>query len=278
MDALPLRCGDLISAYRAQICYAKNAIKDSLKDIYTLAIGGTAVGNGANASAGFAKMVSSHLADSYALPFTVQENLFAAVSGQDALLRCSSALKQLAAALLKMANDFRLLGSGPRCGLNEWNLPCNEPGSSIMPGKVNPTQCEALSMVCIQVFGNDLSISMAASQGQLQLNTYRPLIIHNLLESIKLLSDVMNSFSKNCVRGLALNESQIDKNMKLNLSSITLLAPKIGYDNASEIVNTALKLNVSLAEAAESLSFCSQSEWSQLLNTAMAAYRGVSST
>ncbi|MDD7984424.1 class II fumarate hydratase [Lentisphaera marina] len=269
MDALPLTMGDIISAHRAQLSYAQKALNDSLKEVYFLAIGGTAVGNGANAPAGFGTMVCRRLSESYTLPFKLQDNLFAAVCGEDVLLRHSGAVKQLAAALLKMANDFRLLGSGPRCGFNEWRLSANEAGSSIMPGKVNPTQCEALSMVCLQVFGNDLSISLGASQGQLQLNTYRPLIIHNLLESIALLTDAMDSFATHCVRGLSLNESQIAKNVKMNLSAITLLAPKIGYDQAAEIVKAALAADITLAEAAVKLNVCSPYEWQQLIADAM---------
>ncbi len=217
MDALPLTVGDILSAFRSQISSAKSAIIESLTDVYKLAMGGTAVGTGSNAPADFSLRVSQRLAAHYDLPFEAHNNLFAAVSGQDALLRYSGALKQLASVLFKMANDFRLLGSGPRCGFNEWNLPANEPGSSMMPGKVNPTQCEALSMVCLQVFGNDLTISLAASQGQLQLNVYRPVIIHNLLESIELLSDAIVSFTEHCVSGLTLNQAQIQNNMARNL-------------------------------------------------------------
>lgn len=199
------------------------------------------------------------------MPFEPNNNLFAAVSGQDALLRYSGALKQLASVLFKMANDFRLLGSGPRCGFNEWHLPANEPGSSMMPGKVNPTQCEALSMVCLQAFGNDLSISLAASQGQLQLNVYRPLIIHNLLESIELLSDAILSFSEHCVSGLTLNQAQIQTNMERNLSAITLLAPTLGYEVAANIAHQAHRMNVSLGEAAANLGVCGQKEFDTLL-------------
>ncbi len=265
MDALPLTVGEALSAFRTQIAAAKTALADSLSGVYQLAVGGTAVGSGHNAPAQFSAKVSRFLAEQYALPFTAHPNLFAAVSGEGALLRYSASLKQLAAILLKMANDFRLLGSGPRCGFNEWLLPANEPGSSIMPGKVNPTQCEALSMVCLQVFGNDLSVSFAASQGQLQLNVYRPLIIHNILESIELLSDAMASFAEHCVSGLALNETQIKSNMGRNLSVITLLAPQIGYDVAAKIVKQALRMDSSLAEAAEHLGLYSSTEFEVLL-------------
>ncbi|MCW8930906.1 MAG: class II fumarate hydratase [Gammaproteobacteria bacterium] len=265
MDALPLTVGDILSAFRSQISSAKSALIDSLADVYKLAMGGTAVGNGSNAPTDFSLRVSQRLAVHYDLPFEPHNNLFAAVSGQDALLRYSGALKQLASVLFKMANDFRLLGSGPRCGFNEWYLPANEPGSSMMPAKVNPTQCEALSMVCLQVFGNDLTISLAASQGQLQLNVYRPLIIHNLLESIELLSDAMLSFSEHCVCGLTLNEKQIQTNMDHNLSAITLLAPTLGYEVATKIAHQAHKMNVSLGEAAADLGVCDQKEFDTLL-------------
>ncbi len=265
MDALPLTVGAALSAFHTQITAAKTALADSLSDVYQLAVGGTAVGGGHNAPAQFAEKVSKQLARHYGLPFCTHPDLFAAVSGEGALLRYSASLKQLAAILLKMANDFRLLGSGPRCGFNEWLLPANEPGSSIMPGKVNPTQCEALSMVCVQVFGNDLSVSLAASQGQLQLNVYRPLIIHNVLESIELLSDAMASFADNCVSGLTLNEAQIESNMARNLSIITLLAPQIGYDVAAKIVKQAVQMDSSLAEAAEHLGFYSSAEFEGLL-------------
>ena len=266
MDALPISAGAVLSAYRSQLAAAKNAIQESLGAVYQLALGGTAVGSGANAPSLFGQQVIEQLAEYYQLPFTQHSNLYAAVSGEDALQRYSSALKQLASTLLKIANDFRLLGSGPRCGLNEWHLPANEPGSSIMPGKVNPTQCEALSMVCLQVFGNDLTVSLAASNGQLQLNTYRPVIIHNVLESIELLTDAMTSFSENAIRGLKLNHAQADVNMRNNLSAITLLAPKLGYDVAAKIAHWAEQQNVSLAVAAESLGLYDQTQFEALLD------------
>jgi fumarate hydratase class II len=265
MDALPLTIGAMLSAYITQLTEARDAVNDSLTAIYKLAIGGTAVGSGSNAPAGFGTQVAEVLAQQYGWPFSAHDNLYAAVSGEDASLRFSGALKQLAAALLKLANDFRLLGSGPRCGFNEWQLPANEPGSSIMPGKVNPTQCEALSMVCLQVFGNDLTVSMAASQGQLQLNTYRPVIIHNLMESLQLLTDAMQSFANNCVAGLTLNTSQIEQHMADNLSVITLLAPQLGYDVASAIVHQAHQDNSSLAVAAEVLGYYTQVAFDALM-------------
>ncbi|MCW8876907.1 MAG: class II fumarate hydratase [Kangiellaceae bacterium] len=266
MDALPINAGALLSAHGSQFTAAKQSVLKSLDAVYQLALGGTAVGSGANAPELFGQQAIALLAEQYELPFVQHPNLYAAVSGEETLLKFSSALKQLAAALFKIANDFRLLGSGPRCGFNEWYLPANEPGSSIMPGKVNPTQCEALSMVCLQVFGNDLTISLAASNGLLQLNTYRPVIIHNVLEGIELLSDAITSFSKNAIRGLALNQTQIDANMRNNLSVITLLAPQMGYDVATKIVNEAVQKNTSLATAAENLGFYSVAQFNELLD------------
>lgn len=269
MDAVPLSVGSVMSAFRAQLKEAKQALLDSLTGVYRLAIGGTAVGSGCNAPWEFGELVAENLVADFGLPFKVNRNLYAAVSGQDSLLRYSGVLKQLASVLLKMANDFRLLGSGPRCGFNEWLLPANEPGSSIMPGKVNPTQCEALSMVCLQVFGNDLTVSLAASSGQLQLNVYRPVIIHNILESVDLLAGAMRSFDEHCVRGLALNESQIKHNMNRNLSSITVLAPKLGYDVAAKIVHEARTSNSSLTEAAERLGLFERSKFEAMLQKLM---------
>jgi fumarate hydratase class II len=265
MDALPIRAGAALSGYCHQLRAAQNAVIESLNAVYQLALGGTAVGSGANTPHLFGQQVIALLAEHYQFPFVQHPNLYAAVSGEDALVRYSNSLKQLAAALLKIANDFRLLGSGPRCGLNEWHLPANEPGSSIMPGKVNPTQCEALSMVCLQVFGNDLTVSLAASNGQLQLNTYRPVIIHNVLESIELLSDAIDSFSTHCIEGLTLNQKQVEANMRNNLSVITLLAPTIGYDVATKIARTADRENVSLAQAAEFLKLYDREQFESLM-------------
>lgn len=265
MDALPIAVSGVFSGYSAQLSQARTAILEALTGLFQLAIGGTAVGGGDNAPADFGKKVAEQLAQYYQLPFVAHSNTYAAVSGEDALLRFSSALKQLAGVLFKIANDFKLLGSGPRCGFNEWLLPANEPGSSIMPGKVNPTQCEALSMVCLQVFGNDLTVSMAATNGQLQLNTYRPVIIHNVMESIELLTDAMSSFANHCLSAMTLNEAQLSKNMQQNLSAITLLAPDIGYDVAASIVNEANDNNTSLAEAAQSLGLYSGAEFDAMM-------------
>lgn len=265
MDALPIQAGAVLSAYLSQLAGVKDAIIASLQTVYQLALGGTAVGSGANAPALFGKQAIELLAEHYQLPFSQNANLYAGVSAEDILLRFSATLKQLAATLFKIANDFRLLGSGPRCGFNEWHLPANEPGSSIMPGKVNPTQCEALSMVCLQVFGNDLTVSLAASSSQLQLNTYRPVIIHNVLESIELLTDSMNSFAENCIHGLTLNYQQAAENMNNNLSVITLLVPEMGYDMAAKIAHQAQQDNISLAAAAESLGAYNQEQFSKLL-------------
>lgn len=272
MDALPIRAGSIFAAYLSQLTAARSAIEQSLEAVYLLALGGTAVGSGANAPASFGQQVIALLAEHYQLPFSQHPNLYAAVSGEDALLRYSAALKQLAASLQKMANDFRLLGSGPRCGFNEWHLPANEPGSSIMPGKVNPTQCEALSMVCLQIVGNDLTVALAVSSGQLQLNTYRPVILHNLLESVDLLSDAMNAFSEHCIAELTLNQAQIDINMRNNLSLITLLTPELGYDVATEIARTAQQKNLPLSAAAEILGLYTQAQFETMLSERLARH------
>jgi fumarate hydratase class II len=264
-DALPIKVGGFLSGFRFQIAEAKESIIHSLEKVYHLAIGGTAVGSGINAPELFGQKVSEKLNDRYKLPFQQSENLYAAVSGQDALMQYSSSLKQLASVLFKVANDFTLLSSGPRCGFNEWELPANEAGSSMMPGKVNATQCEALSMVCLQVFGNDLTISLAASHGALQLNVYRPVMIHNILESIELMTDTINSFSLHCVDGLALNMNKIESHMDNNLSIITVLTSHFGYDVSAKIYNSANKLNISLAQSAEDLGICSQKEFNAAL-------------
>jgi len=275
MDALPIQAGAILSAYSSQMAGIKDAIIASLHAVYQLALGGTAIGSGANSPALFGQQAIKLLADYYQLPFRQNANLYAGVSSEDILLRYSATLKQLAAALLKIANDFRLLGSGPRCGFNEWHLPANEPGSSIMPGKVNPTQCEALSMVCLQVFGNDLTVSLAASSSQLQLNTYRPVIIHNVLESIELLTDSMHSFTENCIHGLALNHQQAAENMNNNLSVITLLVPEMGYDMAAKIAHHAQQDNITLAAAADSLGAYNQEQFSRLLQRQLNRYFSV---
>lgn len=269
MDAVPISAGAMFSAYATQLRDAKQHILDVLPSVYRLALGGTAVGSGCNADENFGVLVAEKLAEQYQLPFVQHENLYAAVSGEDSLSRLSAACKQVSEVLLKMANDIRLLGSGPRCGIHELLLPANEPGSSIMPGKVNPTQCEALSMICLQVQGNDLSISLAASQGQLQLNTYRPLIIHNMLMSLNILSDGIASFTENCLKGLSLNSARIAEHMHDNLSVITLLAPKMGYDTATKIVKHAQQANLALSEAAEALGIYQREEFQTLLDAAL---------
>lgn len=267
MDALPMPVSGIFSGYCEQLRQAESAINESLHGLYQLAIGGTAVGGGDNAPAHFGPQVALKLANHYLLPFKTADNKFAAVSAQDALIRYSSALKQLASVLFKIANDVKLLASGPHCGLNEWQLPANEAGSSIMPGKVNPTQCEALSMVCLQVFGNDLTVSLAASNGQLQLNTYRPVIVHNIMESSELLSGAMTSFADNCIDGLELNQAQINTHLSQNLSTIALLSPIIGYDICAQILKEASNKHISLAAAAQQLNLYSQDEFESLLRS-----------
>ncbi|MCY4044189.1 MAG: class II fumarate hydratase [Cellvibrionales bacterium] len=251
MDALPMQSGCPFGAFAEDLSEVKGDIASGLERFYALAVGGTAIGSGANAPDGFGEAMASELSKVFELPFVSAKNLYTAVSSEKSTCFISGLLKSLAVCLFKLANDVRLMGSGPRCGFNEWILPANEPGSSIMPGKVNPTQCEALSMVCLQVFGNDVTVSMAASQGQCQLNTYRPLILHNLYESIDLLSDSIQNFSQFCLHGLLLNEQQMKQNLANNLSLVTLLASDIGYDAASAVAHYALENHCSLAEAAE---------------------------
>ena len=269
MDALPMPVSGIFSGYCEQLTQAHSAIVESLHGLYQLAIGGTALGGGDNAPSHFGSQVALKLSNHYLLPFKTAVNKYAAISGQDALLRYSSALKQLASVLFKIASDVKLLGSGPHCGFNEWLLPENEAGSSIMPGKVNPTQCEALSMVCLQVFGNDLTVSLAASNGQLQLNTYRPIIVHNIMESMELLSDAMTSFSDNCINGLKLHQAQININLSQNFSSIALLSPALGYDICVQIFEEASNEHISLAATAEQLNLYTKIEFEKLLRSVL---------
>jgi fumarate hydratase, class II len=265
MDAVPLTLGQEFSGYVAQLDQCIKFIKLALPAIYELAIGGTAVGTGLNAPAGFAEKTAQKIADITGLPFRSAANKFAALAAHDALVFASSALKTLATALMKIANDIRWMGSGPRAGLNELLLPENEPGSSIMPGKVNPTQCEAMTMVCVQVMGNDTAISIAGSQGNFELNVYKPLIIHNLLHSIMLLSDASRSFTDNLVMDLKANKDKIQKSLKQSLMLVTALNPKIGYDRAAEIAHLAHHKNLTLKEASVALGHLTAEEFDALV-------------
>lgn len=264
-DAVPLTLGQEFSAYVAQLDIAENAIKATLTELYKLGIGGTAVGTGLNTYPAFAVQVANHIAELTTLPFVSASNKFAALAAHDALVNTSGAFKTLATALMKIANDIRWLGSGPRCGLGELHLPKNEPGSSIMPGKVNPTQCEAMTMVCTQVIGNDLTITLAGSQGHFELNTFKPVMIKNFLHSAELLSDAMISFEKYCIRDLQPNKEKISAFLNQSLMLVTALTPTIGYDKAAIIAYKALEDNTSLRESCVDLGILSREEFDAIV-------------
>ncbi len=245
-DATPLTLGQEFSGYSFQIEKSINRIKASLRDIYFLAQGGTAVGTGINASKTFPKKIAKEITKITGLEFKTAPNKFEALAANDAIVHFSGSLKTAAASLFKIANDIRFLGSGPRCGLGELSLPENEPGSSIMPGKVNPTQAEAVTMVCIQIMGNDAAIGFAGSQGHFELNVFKPVIANNILQSLELLGDASRSFAKNCIKGIKANELRISNHLENSLMLVTALAPKIGYDNATKIAKNAHKRGTTL--------------------------------
>jgi fumarate hydratase class II len=249
-DAIPLTLGQEFSGYVAQLDHAETMIKMALTPLFQLAIGGTAVGTGFNTHAQFGQRVAGELARQTGLPLSSARNKFSALSSHDELVFVHGSLKTLATALMKIANDIAWLASGPRCGLGELSLPQNEAGSSIMPGKVNPTQCEALRMACCQVFGNDVALTYGAASGNFELNTYKPLIAHNLLQSIRLLADGMQSVEKFCVRGIAANRQRIAGLLQLSLMLGTALTPHIGYDKAAEIAGHAHREGLSLRASA----------------------------
>ncbi|WP_236175013.1 class II fumarate hydratase [Pseudomonas pseudonitroreducens] len=263
MDATPVTFGQELSAFVAQLDYAERAIRAALPAVYELAQGGTAVGTGLNAPKEFAEAIAAELADLSGLPFVSAPNKFAALAGHEPLVTLAGAMKTLAVALMKIANDLRLLGSGPRAGFAEVKLPANEPGSSIMPGKVNPTQCEALSMLACQVFGNDAAITFAASQGHLQLNVYKPVIIHNLLESARLLADGCRNFNTHCIAGMEPDAAKMREHLDRGLMLVTALNPHIGYDKAAEIAKKAYGEGKTLREAALELGYLSDAEFDQ---------------
>ncbi|CAM3829111.1 Fumarate hydratase class II [Pseudomonas reidholzensis] len=263
MDATPITFGQEVSAFVAQLDYAQRAIRATLPAVYELAQGGTAVGTGLNAPHGFAEAVAAELAALSGLPFVTAPNKFAALAGHEPLTSLAGALKTLAVALMKIANDLRLLGSGPRAGLAEVRLPANEPGSSIMPGKVNPTQCEALSMLACQVLGNDVTIGFAASQGHLQLNVFKPVIIHNLLQSIELLADGCRNFQAHCVAGIEPDAEQMAAHLERGLMLVTALNPHIGYDKAAEIAKKAYSEGKTLREAALELQYLTNEQFDE---------------
>tara|TARA_B100002019_G_scaffold278591_1_gene279563 strand:+ start:1027 stop:2415 length:1389 start_codon:yes stop_codon:yes gene_type:complete len=250
MDATPISLGQEFSGYESQMKHGLKALKNTLKHLKQLAIGGTAVGTGLNAPDGFDVSVVKNISDHTKINFEIAENKFEAIASNDSLVETHGALKQIAVSLFKISNDIRLLGSGPRSGFAELILPANEPGSSIMPGKVNPTQCEAVSMVCAQVLGNDTTVSFAGSQGHLELNVYKPVIAHKLIESIHLLADSMESFNKNCISGLKANKTKISEHLNNSLMLVTALNKKIGYYKAAEIANKAHENGTTLEEEA----------------------------
>ncbi|WP_299875342.1 class II fumarate hydratase [uncultured Sulfitobacter sp.] len=254
-DATPLTLGQEFGGYAHQMTKAIERVEACLPDIYELAQGGTAVGTGLNTRKGFAEKVAAEIAQITGLPFVTAPNKFEALAAHDAMVMFSGALKSVAASMFKIANDMRLLGSGPRSGLGELILPENEPGSSIMPGKVNPTQAEALTMVCAHVMGNDAAVGMAGSQGHFELNVYNPMMSYNVMQSMQLLGDAAGSFTDNMVVGTQANEERIDKLMKESLMLVTALAPTIGYDNATKVAKTAHKNGTTLKEEAIALGF-----------------------
>ena len=254
-DATPLTLGQEFSGYAQMIRNGIERIKLAMPGIYELAQGGTAVGTGLNTKKGWGEQVAANMAEITGLPFVTAPNKFEALAAHDAMVEMSGALRTVAASLFKIANDIRLLGSGPRCGLGELMLPENEPGSSIMPGKVNPTQCEALTQVCAHVMGNDAAVGFAGSQGHFELNVYKPMMAYNVLQSMQLIGDASTAFTDNCVAGIEANEERINKLMRESLMLVTALAPTIGYDNATTVAKTAHKNGTTLKEEAINLGF-----------------------
>jgi len=264
-DATPLTLGQEFGGYAYQVRKGIERVNHALENIYPLAQGGTAVGTGLNTRAGFAQAVADEIASITGMPFETAENKFEALAAHDAVVEMSGALKTVAASLFKIANDIRFLGSGPRSGLGELTLPENEPGSSIMPGKVNPTQCEALTQVCAHVMGNDAAIGFAGSQGHFELNVYKPMMIYNLLQAMQLLGDASVAFTDNCVSGIEANEDRIARLMRESLMLVTALAPEIGYDNATKVAKTAHKNGTTLKEEALALGFCDEETFERVV-------------
>jgi len=265
-DATPLTLGQEFSGYAAQVELGIKRIHTNLPDLYALAQGGTAVGTGINTYVGFAEKVAAQIAKETGLPFRTAENKFEALAAHDALVQISGSLNTLAVSLMKIANDIRLLGSGPRSGLGELMLPENEPGSSIMPGKVNPTQCEAITMVCAQVMGNHVAVTIGGSNGHFELNVFKPVIIKNVIQSTRLLGDAARSFTKNCVVGIQANREKIQQLMKNSLMLVTALNPHIGYDKAAKIAKTAHKEGANLKETALKLGYLTEEQFDKWVN------------
>ena len=265
-DATPLTLGQEISGWRSMLDHCMVMIDSSLSGLRELALGGTAVGTGLNAHKDFGPVAAEEVSKITGRDFVTAGNKFHSLTSKDALVFAHGGLKALAADLMKIANDVRWLASGPRCGIGEISIPENEPGSSIMPGKVNPTQCEALTMVCVQVMGNDAAIGIGASQGNFQLNVFMPVMIHNFLESANLLADAMRSFDRRCVRGIMPNRERIQENMEKSLMLVTALNPHIGYENAAKIAKLAHKENITLKQAASKLGLVSEEEFDHFVN------------
>jgi fumarate hydratase class II len=263
MDATPLSLGQEFSGYVAQLNQGIKALENTLPHLAQLALGGTAVGTGINTPKGYAQRVSRYIAQFTGLPFVSAENKFEALAAHDALVETHGALRQLAVSLFKIANDIRIMASGPRSGIGELIIPSNEPGSSIMPGKVNPTQCEALTMVCAQVMGNDTAVAFAGTQGHFELNVYKPVMALNVLESAQLIGDACVSFDSNCAQGIVPNTDKVDKLLKNSLMLVTALNPKIGYYKAAEIANLAHQNKLTLKEAALQTGYLTETEFDE---------------
>ena len=263
MDAVPLTLGQEFGAYVSMLDADLDRIEAALNDLYEIALGGSAVGTGLNTHPDFSEIVAKKISEKTGLPFISAENKFAQLAAHDAIVAASGALNTLSASLMKIANDVRWLGSGPRCGFGELSLPANEPGSSIMPGKVNPTQSEAMTMVCCQVMGNHVAISIGGSQGNFELNVFKPMMIHNLLHSTRLLSDSCVSFSENCILGLSANEAKITEHLENSLMLVTALNPHIGYDNAAKIAKNAHEKGLTLRQSAIELELVSNEQFEE---------------
>ena len=267
-DATPLSLGQEFSGYVSAIDHGIRRLNRSLEDCYELAMGGTAVGTGINSTEGFADAVAKEISKLTNLNFRTADNKFEALGGQDSIVELSGSLKVVAGSLFKIANDLRWLASGPRSGIGEITLPANEPGSSIMPGKVNPTQCEAMTMLCTQVMGNDVTIGFSGASGNFELNVYRPVLAYNILQSIRLLSDGCNSFTEHAIAGIEPNEERIEHNLYNSLMLVTALNPHIGYDKSAEVAKKAYKDNITLREAIIELGYLSGDEFDKLVQPA----------
>jgi fumarate hydratase class II len=263
MDATPLTVGQEFSGYVSQLDHGIKALKNTLDHLSEVALGGTAVGTGINTPEGYSEKVAEYIAEFTGMPFKTAENKFEALAAHDAIVETHGALKQLAVSLMKIGNDIRLLASGPRCGIGELNIPANEPGSSIMPGKVNPTQAEAITMVCAQVVGNDVAVSTGGMNGHFELNVFKPMMAKNLLESARLIGDACVSFNDNCAAGIEPNEKNIKENLNNSLMLVTALNTHIGYDKASKIAKTAHENGTTLKEEAVNLGYLTEAQFDQ---------------